>query len=219
MKSRVGPLASLVLVTALALVGCGGDDGGDKKDDASQSPSGSASSSEADDGLTEPGSSLELGEPATFLWQPTKRIEGEAEVAVTRIDKASLKAFSGFKLSDEMKKSTPYYVHLEVTNTGTAGLGGFEPPVFLDNGSSILYPAAHINGFAPCANRALPAKFKPGKKAELCMVFLAPAKTELQTVALRPDESLEQIDWSGDLTKPGEKVGQQGKGKKKSKKG
>ncbi|KRF15461.1 hypothetical protein ASG90_12265 [Nocardioides sp. Soil797] len=219
MKSRLSPLVALALASALALAGCGGDDGGDKKDEGSQSTSGSSSTSEPDDGLTEPGSSLELGEPATFLWQPTKKVEGEAEIAVTRIDKASLKAFSGFKLSDEMKKSTPYYVHLEVTNTGDVGLGGFEPPVFLDNGSSVLYPAAHISGFAPCADRALPAKFKPGKKAELCMVFLAPAKTELETVALRPDESLEQIDWSGDFTKPGEKVGKKSKGKGKNKKG
>ncbi len=95
-------------------------------------------------------------------------------------------------------------MHLKVTNTGTTNLGGFEPPVFLDNGSSILYPAAHISGFAPCADRLLPKKFGPkAKPAALCMVFLAPAKTKLRTVALRPDESQEQIDWTGKLTKPG----------------
>ncbi|QIX27329.1 hypothetical protein ncot_12495 [Nocardioides sp. JQ2195] len=213
MNSRASRLASLALVAAVALAGCGGDDEGDKKDGSSANPS--SSSSAPDDGLTEPGSSLGLGEPATFLWQPNKKTDGEAEIAVTRIDKASVKAFSGFKLSDEMKKSTPYYVHLKVTNTGKPDLGGFEPPVFLDNGSSILYPAAHINGFAPCSNRTLPAKFRTGRSAQLCMVFLAPAKTELKTVALRPDEALEQIDWTGDLTRPGEKVGKKSKGKKR----
>lgn len=216
MKSGVVRLASLSLVAALALSGCGGDEKGDKKDDSSKAPSSSsAPSSAADDGLTDPGTSLELGEPATFTWQATAKVTGEAEVTVTRIDKASLKAFSGFKLSKEMKKSTPYYVNLTVKNTGKLGLGGFEPPVFLDNGSSILYPAAHINGFPPCSTRTLPEKFPTGKKAKLCMVFLAPAKSKLRTIALRPDESLEQIDWTGELTKPG----QSKKGKKAEKKG
>lgn len=216
MSPRVLRLASLLLVATVALAGCGGDDDGDKKDESSPGSSNAPASSEPDDGLTEPGSSLELGEPATFLWQPDKKTEGEAELTVTRIDKASLKAFSGFKLSPEMKKSTPYFVTMRVTNTGTVGLGGFEPPVFLDNGSSILYPAARISNFAPCPNRALPKRFKPGKSAKLCMVFLAPAKTELNTIALRPDEKLEQIDWSGDVTKPGQKKGKKGKGKKKN---
>ncbi|WP_156388700.1 MULTISPECIES: hypothetical protein [unclassified Nocardioides] len=209
MKSGVLRLAALSLVAVLALAGCGGGDDDkdnkDSKDDSSQSSDGS--STPEDDGLTDPGSALELGEPATFKWQATAKVSGQAEVTVTRIDKAPIKAFSGFKLSDAMKKSTPYYVHLRVKNAGTSNLGGFEPPVFLDNGSSILYPAAHISGFAPCADRLLPKKFGPNAKpASLCMVFLAPAKTELRTVALRPDEAQEQIDWTGDVTAPGAKA-------------
>ena len=92
---------------------------------------------------------------------------------------------------------------MKVTNTGEANLGGFEPPVFLDNGSSILYPPAQINSFGPCAESELPRKFAAGKSAKLCMVFLAPVNTKLRTVALRPDEAQEQIDWTGKLTRPG----------------
>lgn len=224
MKIAPVRLVSLCLVAVLALAGCGGgdDDGGSTtKDDASSSgtsstSTGDASSEPEDDGFTDPGSTLELGETARFEWKPTAKVTGEAEVTVTRIDRATVKAFSGFKLTDEMKKSTPYYVHLTVKNTGNKNLANFEPPVFLDNGSSILYPAAHINGFAPCQPRVLPKPFKSGKKTKLCLVFLAPAKSELRTVALRPDESLEQIDWSGKVTKPGAKQGKKGK---KSKQG
>ena len=214
MKSGVLRLSSLSLVAVVALAGCSGGDNGktDAKKSASPQTSSSQSrmdesssgvSSEPVDPLTEPGSSLELGESARFIWKATAKVTGEAEVSVTRIDKASVKAFSGFKLTDELKKSTPYFVHLKVKNAGKKNLGGFEPPIFLDNGSSILYPAAHINNFGPCAKRELPVKFQAGKSAKLCMVFLAPADTKLHTVALRPDESKEQIDWTGKITKPG----------------
>lgn len=223
--ARPRRFAALALVAALVLAGCGGGDDDSESgnsespgtDTSSTSPSGQESSSvPEDDGITDPGSSLGLGDAATFEWKPTAKLSSEAEVRVTRIDKASVKAFAGFKLTDEMKKSTPYFVHLKVKNTGGKNLGNLELPVFLDNGSSVLYPAAHISGFAPCQPRVLPEKFKKGKQASLCLVFLAPPKSKLRSIALRPDEELDQIDWTGKVTKPGAKTGKGKKGKKKS---
>ena len=102
-----------------------------------------------------------------------------------------------------MKKSTPYYVHVKVKNTGNTNLAGVELPIFLDNGSDVLFPSARItSSFKPCPTQALPKKFTEGKKAKLCLVFLAAAKTKLEAIAMRPTEQTEPITWTGKITTP-----------------
>jgi hypothetical protein len=215
MKS-VSRLAPVALVAALVLSGCGGGDGGDSAGDDPSSPSGTGSSSATDggsesggggtenaDATPQPGDELGLGETAPLRWDPKENLQGDVDVTVERIDKSTMKDFSAFDLKKEVKESTPYYVHVKVKNNAATNLSGVELPVYLDNGSDVLFPAALIkSSFKPCPNNTLPEKFTKGKKAELCLVFLAAKNTKLEAVAMRPTEQTEPITWTGKITKP-----------------
>ena len=114
-----------------------------------------------------------------------------------------MKDFAAFKLDKAMKASTPYYVHVKVKNNAATNLSGVELPIFLDNGSDVLFPSARItSSFKPCPSQPLPEKFTKGKKADLCLVFLAAPKTKLEAIAMRPTEQTEPITWTGKITKP-----------------
>jgi hypothetical protein len=209
----VSRLASVALVAALALSGCGGSDGnGDSADSpssnggsssATSDESGSAGTDGADDGTPGPGDELTLGESAPLSWKPKEDLQGDVQVSVDRIDRTTMKDFAAFKLDTAMKASTPYYVHVRVRNTGSTDLAGVELPIFLDNGSDVLFPAARITAsFKPCPSQPLPKKFTTGKKAKLCLVFLAADKTKLEAVAMRPTEQTNPITWTGKITRP-----------------
>lgn len=215
---RIGP-AALALALSFSLAACGGGDKDETpkpKETGSQSGSPSASATSTGDasGMTMWGAALGFGEPARFAWKPRRKIDGVAEVAVTGVRQVSMTEFSGFKLDDAMRKSTPYYVAVKVTNIGDSDLRGVELPLFLDNGSDVLHPPANITGkFKPCGNRVLPDEFQPNATTDLCLVFLAGEGTTLQGVALQTSDSPEPITWTGEVEKPAK--GKKGKGAKK----
>jgi hypothetical protein len=209
----VSRLAPLALVAALVLGGCGGGDGGDAGDkpssdggSSSSTTGGSSSdgsSSTAADDTPQPGDELALGEAAPLSWKPRENLQGDVDVTVDRLDRSTMKDFAAFKLDKAMKASTPYYVHVKVKNTGTTNLAGVELPIFLDNGSDVLFPSARItSSFKPCPSQPLPRKFTQGQKADLCLVFLAAPKTKLEAIAMRPTEQTEPITWTGKITRP-----------------
>lgn len=215
MTSRAFRFLALILAGALALGACGGGDDGDGDDGASDP---SASESQGDqDGTTDAGSSLEFGDSATLTWKPKENLEGQVEVTVKRAVQATMKDFSAFKLDASMRKSTPYYVKVGVENTGETDLSGLSLPLFLDNGTDVLFPPAKINSsFSPCPSRPLPKKFVNGKTANLCLVFLANEGTELQSISMRADETEPTVDWTGEVTDPNAaKKSKQGKKNKK----
>ena len=213
MKS-VSRLAAVALVAALALSGCGGgDDDGDAADGPSsdgdtsattdESGSSGSTATESADDTPGPGDELALGESAPLSWKPRDDLQGDVRVSVDRIDRSTMKDFAAFKLDTAMKASTPYYVHVRVRNTGSTNLAGVELPIYLDNGSDVLFPSARITAsFKPCPSQPLPKKFTEGKKTELCLVFLSADKTKLEAVAMRPTEQTEPITWTGKITRP-----------------
>ncbi len=149
------------------------------------------------------------GSPPRCGWDPKENLQGDVDVTVERIDQSTMKDFAAFKLDKALKASTPYYVHVKVKNTAATNLSGVELPIFLDNGSDVLFPSARItSSFKPCPSRPLPEKFTQGKKADLCLVFLAAPKTKLEAIAMRPTEQTEPITWTGKITKAGR--GQEG---------
>ena len=199
-------LTCLALVAALTLGGCGGDDdGGSAKDGAKDTGTSSGATGSADGGEATPGpgDELGLGETAPLTWQPKADLEGSVDVSVDRLDRASIKDFSAFKLDKAMQQSTPYYVHVKAENTGTTNLSGVDLPLFLDNGSDVLFPSAKITAsFKPCPSQPLPKRFTAGKKASLCLVFLAPNKTRLEALAMRPTDDVQPVTWTGKITRP-----------------
>lgn len=195
------------LTLALGLAGCSGDGGGDS--DAEDQPTQEPSTSQVAAGMTEPGTELAFGEPASFGWQPRAGTDAEAKVVVERVDRGSLKDFEGFKIPDSVQGSTPYYAHVRVKNTGESDLGGVVLPLFLDTGRDVLVPPARITGFDACQHRTAPGRLRPGKKAQLCLVLLAPKGERLEAISLNPSEGVDAITWTGTVTQP-----RKGRGKK-----
>ncbi|MDN5893370.1 MAG: hypothetical protein L0H93_05040 [Nocardioides sp.] len=221
MSSRAIRLSAVILAGALSLTACGGGDDAKSEsgDSASQSKSqagGSAGDESTADGSAAEDSVLEFGELASVTWKPKESLEGTVDLTVQKATLGSIKDFAGFKLDAAMKKSTPYYVQVKVKNTGDTDLGGVDLPIFLDNGSDVLFPPARItSSFTPCPSRPLPEKFVGGKTAKLCLVFIANEGTKLESIAVRADEEGATIDWAGKVTDPNAK----GAGKPKGKKG
>ena len=206
-RMKLARAASLVLVAALALSSCGGDDNGGDGSAGSTKTGGDStiSTNGPSDGkeTPQPGDKLALGDTAPLTWQPKAGLDGQVDVTVDRLDQTTMKDFAAFKLDRAMRRSTPYYVHVRVKNTGTSNLSGVELPLFLDNGSDVLFPPARItSSFKPCPSQPLPRQFTEGKRTKLCLVFLAAEKTKLQAIAMRPTDGVEPITWTGKITKP-----------------
>jgi hypothetical protein len=193
--------ASVVLVSALALSGCGGDskDKSKDKDEPSDSPSASTT------GPTDPGTELELGEEATFEWSPNQRLTSTVAVAVTRIDKGPRKDVQAIKVDPPLQNPKLYYVHVRVENQGLVDLGGVSSlslPLYVDDGSDVLMPAADVRlAFKPCPLEKLPKTFASGAKKSICLVYVLET-TELQNLSLRVSDTAPAITWTGDITRP-----------------
>lgn len=192
---------SVVLVSALALTGCGDDDGKSKDDDVDPSESPSASTT----GPTDPGTELALGETASFEWSPNQRLTSTVGVTVTRLDQGPNKDVEAIKIDPPLKNPKLYYVHVTLENQGLADLGGVNAlslPLYVDDGSDVLMPAADVRlDFKPCPLEKLPAKFGSGAKKKLCLVYVLET-TKLQNISLRASDAAPAITWIGKLTKP-----------------
>lgn len=220
MSSRPARLGAFLLASALLLSACGGggDEDGKKDQEATSSaePTVSGTPDVGDNGFTAWGADLTIGETARVPWSPKQKLKGAVEITLTRIEQAPMKAFDGFKLTPQQRKGAAYYVQTKVENVGNADLSGFTLPLYLDDGSDVIYPPVNIpSAFEPCAPRVLPEKFLPGKSTKVCMVFLSSPGTQLRAVALQPAEGIDQIEWTGPISEP--KNGKKrGKGKKQS---
>jgi hypothetical protein len=193
--------ASVVLVSALALSGYGGND---KSDDPSDSPTTSTSTTPTT-GTTDPGTELDLGESATFDWSPNQRLTSSVAVAVTRIDQGPRKDVKAIKVDPPLRNPKLYYVHVTVQNLGATDLGGVSAlglPLYVDDGSDVLMPAADVRlAFTPCPLEKLPKAFGQGAKKDLCLVYVLET-TELQNLSLRASDTAPAITWTGPITDP-----------------
>ena len=111
-----GLVGAAVLVWALT--GCSGSDEDPAADASSGDDSSAVPTQDAateapylpvPDGveLTAQGSDLEVGDTATVAWEPRKKVVGALAIKVTRLEKASLRALSAFRLEPAQKRSTP----------------------------------------------------------------------------------------------------------------
>lgn len=219
-------VTAAVLVLGL-LAGCGSND--DKPEDkASASPTPSATTEtpgpylEVPVGvtLTEPGTQLALGEEGVIAFERRQKQVGVLSVTVERIERTSFQeSFKDWNVDDLTAARTPYFVRLSVTNVGETDLGGLQLDnvIWADDGTRLEAPTYYTKKELPvCVGGPLPAEFATDATTELCQVFfIAPAHT-LQAVSFRPPAGLEDVTWTGDVSKvtqPGKK-----KAKKKAKK-
>ncbi|WP_049774315.1 MULTISPECIES: hypothetical protein [unclassified Nocardioides] len=223
---RLTTLLGAAVAGALALGGCSGSDEGAQPEEQSTltvppASTGATPYLPVPDGveLTEPGSQLAVGDHAVVAYHPRQEQVGALDIAVTRLEKTSIKDFSAWQLSDAQKASTPYYVRARVENVGDTDLGGRPVPLYVVNEDNVLLePTPFASSFQACPSTPFPEKFAPGDTARVCLVYLAPDHGDLVSVSFRPEETFNPITWSGDVAKyeapqaDQPKSGTQGKG-------
>jgi hypothetical protein len=192
-------LAALVAVAALALSGCGASSSSTPSAGGGSGSPGATSSVPVPKGvsLTPQGTSLRVGQPATVAWQPSQKKVGVAKIAVTRLQQVPISAFSSFRLDPVTRRSTPYYVHASVENAGSSNLSHVAVPLYALENNTLLQPSTFTAQFSPCSSRPLPAQFKPGSKASVCLVYFVPRHGRLDAVSFRPTQDFAAITWHG----------------------
>ncbi len=192
-------VASGMCVLALASVptACNGDAAAPT---ATPAPAPSEPSVQVPEGvtLTEAGATVEVGEPATAVYDDGERLS-VLTVSVTKVVKGSIKDFKSFVLGPQERASTPYYVSATVTDEGPRPLGQTTVPLYALDSTGTLFPATSLVGsFDRCAGGPLPSGFAPGDTVETCLVYLVPANATLQSVQLRTDDTADPISWPVD---------------------
>jgi len=147
--------------------------------------------------ITEGGSTLALGKPATAVYRVGENAASAVTVAVNEVKKGDIKKdFTFFSLDDKLKAATPYYVRLSVINEGPSGLGGVAIPILAHAASNTVFPPNELVGdFEPCPNAALPESFLKSSKADLCLVFLLPKGEKLQSIDLQTGTEADALHW------------------------
>lgn len=146
--------------------------------------------------LTLPGSTVDVGKPATVVFEVGNSAASAITVTVAAVRKGTIKDFRFFSLDAASKESTPFYVDVTVQNEGPAGLGGVSIPVLAHTASNTVYPPNELVGtFAPCPTSALPKSFLPGTGAKFCMVFLLPKGETLRTIDLQTGSEADAVHW------------------------
>lgn len=209
-RSTLAPL--VVLGLALGVAGCGADEkkaGGDES--ASPSPTSTTTSPasylEVPEGveLTEPGTSLSLGEEGVVAWQLRQDATAALAVTVTRIERTSFReSFKDWRVDAATAARKPHFVRLKVTNLGETELGGLllENVIWAHDGSKLEAPAYYSAKQLPaCAGGPLPKPFATGATAELCQVYFIAPDRKLEAVTFQPPADLDAVTWTGALSK------------------
>jgi hypothetical protein len=230
--TRYRSISALAAVVALTLVGCGGGSGSseptsggsDSSSTTSTQASGSTSASGNPTGkvdgvsLTPEGTRLKVGQTARVSWQPDQKTTGVVALTVTGLLEMPISAFSAWRLKNETRRSTPYFVHVSVRNLGKSDLSGVAVPLYLlDQRGTLLQASRFQAPFAPCPSRPLPNKFGRGDKTDVCLVYFAPDHGKLVAISFRPTEDFDAITWAGTVVTSGGRHHQNHQNKHQSK--
>lgn len=230
LATRAGTAALGCAVLASLLTGCGGSE-----EDASEDEPTAESTSDATEPtdatptegylpvpsgvtLTQPGTELAFGVPATVAWQPRQDRVVALDLTVERIDETSFEeSFDGWVVTREMKDQTPYFVHVKATNVSETDVGGLLVPLYaLSDGTSLFEPLSFTRKvFEPCPGGELPDRLRPDRSADLCLVYLLPAGQPLKAAAFDLVGGLEPITWTGEVTAIDDGKNDKKKGKNK----
>ena len=198
------PCAALLAAAALMLAGCSsGSQPQAVKKSPSPSPSPTSTSTvsvPAGVSLTDQGSKLSFGDSATVIFEADQDRGTVLKLTAKNATKGRVGDLSGFVLDDATRRSTPYYVHVSVSNVGQGDLGGGPVPLYgVDANNTLLPPASFTSPFKPCPSQPLPKHFGPGDSLRTCLVFLAPSHGTMTAVSYRPDQAFDPITWSGTI--------------------
>jgi hypothetical protein len=192
--------AVLALVGPLTLAGCS-DDGGDSSDSdaGSESPTATGPSVAVPAGLTltEPGTDMDLGQPASVVYDAGPDRVSVLTVTVHKVVTGSMKRdFKNFVLRPKQLASTPYYATATVRNAGPGQLGRASVPLYGHDSTNTVFPATTLVGdLDACPGGPLPESFGPKATARTCLVFLVDRGVTLETVELRPYDGFDPVSW------------------------
>jgi hypothetical protein len=182
--------AAVVVALALTIGGCS------KEEKAPTVPVPKGFEVPAGVTLTEGGTNLAKGKPASVIYQIADKTRSVVTVAVTDVKKGNIKDFKFFSLDDETKQSTPFYVRATVKNAGPAGLGAAPIPLYAhDSDNTISLPNELVGEFRPCPNGTLPKSFLPDAAAKVCLVYLLPKGATLTSIDLKTTDQKDTITW------------------------
>ncbi len=209
-------LCAALLVSLLALAGCGGSEEPSEKPAAKPSvdlPTGNVNVPSGIT-LTKAGTKLAFGESAKVAYEPNAERGSVLELTVKSARQGTIADLSGYVLDERTSASTPYYVDVSVKNVGDGDVGQTPVPLWaVDATNTLIQASSFTNSFAPCPSTALPATFPPNATVDTCLVYLAPDHGTLTAVSFRPLQAFEPIVWTGDVTPAKGKGGKAGKGK------
>ena len=186
-----------VLLLLVLVGGCSDDSGA--SDGARESPSATGPSVAVPAGvnLTDPGATLDLGQPASVVYDAGQQRVSVITVTVRKVVAGSMKRdFKNFVLGPKELKSTPYYVTATVRNAGPGKLGQAKVPLYGYDSTNTYFSASPIVGHLDaCPGGNLPESFGPKATEQTCQVFLVGKGATLDAVELRPYEGFEPIRW------------------------
>jgi len=193
--------AVLLVVAAVALAGCGGEEKPTTKPTVTL-PTGDVNVPPGVE-LTKAGTQLKFGEAATVAYEPNSQRNTVLEMTVTAAAQGTIADLSSYVLDDRTKASTPYYVNVTVKNVGDGDVGKTPIPLWaVDDSDTLIQASSFTNAFTRCPSTALPTTFAPNATASACLVYLVPEHGKLTGLSFRPLQAVAPIVWSGTVTPP-----------------
>jgi hypothetical protein len=211
LTTRMPALAAVTAAAVLAMTGCSTDstDSAGSATTATSSASSSPSASSTVQvpsgvALTDQGTKLTFGKPATVIFEPVQNRGTVLQLTVQSVRQGTLADFRGFILDDAYKRNADYfYAQVRVTNVGTGQVGGAPVPLWGVNRANTLLPAVNFTTrFPACPSQALPPRFGAGATMSTCLVYLSPNKGGLRAVSYRPSQQYDPVTWTGTIAKP-----------------
>jgi len=213
LTTRAPVLAAVTAAALLAVAGCSNGGTASAGSTTSSAPSASAPTSPSASStvkvpsgvtLTDQGSKLTFGKPATVIFEPVQHRGTVLQLTVDSVRQGTLADFKGFILDDAYKRNADYfYAQVRVKNVGTGQVGGAPVPLWGVNRANTLLPAVNFTTrFPTCPSRALPPRFGAGATMSTCLVYLSPDKGGLRSISYRPSQQYNPVTWTGTIAKP-----------------
>ncbi|WP_157074901.1 hypothetical protein [Janibacter limosus] len=157
---------------------------------------GEGSEGAAPAGLTDPGTELAIGKPATI---PQGDDGATVTVTVTEITKGSSADLAKLKDADKYKDYTPVYVQYKMTGTDSSTeLGGDilddVDPILADGRKASTLILIGTSPFKKCDRNSIPKDFGPGDTETTCQVAMVASGQEVTGAQYAPYEG----DYSDD---------------------
>jgi hypothetical protein len=180
-----GALATALGLAMLASCSGGGDSPGAQE--STPAPTG---------GLTAPGTKLALDHAATVQFKDGPKRKSKIRVVVNGVQTGSIKDLREFDLTKAARRSGIFYVRATIRNIGHGDIGGAFVKLYGKvSDTLVVQPVVFGSSFGKCNYQPLPKPFGAGKRADVCMVMLAPRHGSLSAVEWRFDGDQPPVTW------------------------